>query len=329
MIYRLTKSYPDDLLVLPGEILEKIEDVSETELKILLLAARQLSRGGVEEEELCGALEENYPRETVLSTLSFWRGRGVLKSDSRRAETRRAVSKAPVSPRSQPQEVPVKKEIDADELPFYSAQDLADATQRQPAFQALVSFAQERLETVLNPSGLGRLYAFVDYLKMPTDVIMLVIEDCVSRDKKSLRYITKMLTSFQDEGIDTYEKAEAWLLARKESVLYEKHVRTLFGLGERKLSRAESEMVETWRKSFEFGKDMLDAAYEKTVGSAKTPSIKYMHKILESWYLAGATTPQEAEKASQKGRNEGEKAEKSFDSQEFFRQAVSKGRKNL
>ncbi len=329
MTYRFAKSYPDGLLMLPGEILEKIEDVSETELKILLIAARSLSRGGAEEEELCAALEENYPRETVLSALAFWRGRGVLKSDARRGETRKAVPKTPLPEQPVPDPAPAKKEIDADELPFYSAQDLADATRRHPAFQALVSFAEERLETVLNPSGLGRLYAFVDYLKMPTDVIMLVIEDCVSRDKKSLRYITKMLTSFQDEGIDTYEKAEAFFVSRKESTLYEKHVRTLFGLGDRKLSKAEGEMVETWRRSFQFGREMLDAAYEKTVASAKTPSIKYMHKILESWYLAGATTPQEAEKSTQKGRREEEKAEKSFDAQEFFQQAVSKGRKNL
>ena len=134
-----------------------------------------------------------------------------------------------------------------------------------------------------------------------------------------------MLNTFQDEGIDSYEKAEAYFLRREESAVYERYVRRLFGLGERKLTRAEEEILRTWRITWNFGEDMLDAAYEKTVAGAKNPSIKYMHRILESWHEKGATTPAEAEQSA----SSPQKAEKSYDSDDFFEAAVAKGLKNV
>ncbi|MBR4288283.1 MAG: DnaD domain protein [Clostridia bacterium] len=324
MRYRLGKCHPDSLLFLPREILDKIEEAGEGELRILLHLSALLSRSPAEEEEILTTLSENFSREEILSALAFWRGVGILKTDGKKGRSAAVfVPEATVSHKTE--DAPVKKHIDADEAPFYTPNELAEAGETKPDFKNLVSFAEDRLEKVMNQSELARLYSFLDYLKMPLNVIMLVIEDCVSRDKKSLRYITKMLTSFQDDGIDSYEKAEKYFLSRKESARYEAFVRHLFGLGDRKLTKSESEILETWRLKFGYGEKMLDAAYEKTVASAKNPSIKYMHKILESWYNAGATTPEEAAKS----QNSGGKAEKSYDLDDFFQQAVSRGRKDL
>ena len=292
-------------------------------MKILLHLSALLSRAPREEEEILEALSEFFDRDEVLMALAFWRGVGILKTDGKK--TKSFAPALPVKEEEEEEEKKVKKQIDADEAPFYTPKELADAAEAKPDFKNLVSFAEGRLEKVMNQSELARLYSFLDYLKMPLDVILLVIEDCASRDKKSLRYITKVLTSFQDDGIDTYEKAEAHFLRRRENAVYETYVRRLFGLGDRKLTKAESEILETWRVKFGYGEEMLDAAYEKTVASAKNPSIKYMHKILETWYAAGATTPEEGKNASASPQ----KAEKSYDLDDFFEKAVSRGRKDL
>ncbi len=330
MKYRLSQAWPDSSLILPVQVLEKMDQAGEGELKLLLSAVGVLRFGPVEEEELILTLSQTYDREMVLTALAFWRGCGILKlTEGRRGRTRKALPSEQEpsleEPEPKPQPEP-RKIIDADEAPFYSAKDLADAAEAVPDFKNLVSFAEGRLEKVLNTSELGRLWSFLDYLKMPLDVVMLVIEDCVSREKRSLRYITKMLTSFQDDGIDTYEKAEAYFAARQEKALYEKKIRRLFGLGDRKLTGAEDGILETWRKKFAFGDDMLDAAYEKTVAAAKNPSIKYMNKILENWFAEGIRSVEDIGKNQ---NSENGKAPKSYDLDSFFEQAVSKGRKNL
>lgn len=326
MIYRFAAGAPDAFLLLPAAAADKAKDASEEELRVLLALAKLLSKKAMEEDELCAAMDE-FSREVLLSALAFWRGCGILKTQKGAAEKPAKQSEAPKESDLKKEDTPQARVIiDADEAPFYSSKDLAEAAKKHPDFKNLVSFAEEKLEKVLGTSELARLYSFLDYLNMPMGVVMLVIQDACDRDKRSLRYVTKVLTSFQDEGIDTYEKAEAYFLQRKESAVYEKYVRSLFGLGDRKLTKTESEMIEKWRCSFGYGQEMLDAAYEKTAGSAKNPSIKYMHKILENWYLSGVKTPAEAQNASPAKNG---KAAKSYDLDDFFQAAVANGRKDL
>ena len=323
MVYRFGKSDPGKMVLLPGEVLRHVKEATAQEAYILLFAQPYLAHGA-EEEEILSALADSFSREEVLAALAFWRGCGVLKAE-KGAKKSEAPLPAPAEEMKASPEKNAKGRIDADEAPFYSSADLATAAENTPDFKNLVTFAEGRLEKVMNTSELARLYAFLDYLKMPLDVVMLVIEDSAARGKKSLRYITKVLQSFQDEEIDTYEKAEAYFLRRKESVLYEKKVRDLFGLGTRKLTPTEETCLKTWRETYHYGEDMLNAAYEKTVSSAKNPSIKYMHKILESWHESGFTTPEEAAKA----KKEPAGGEKSYELDDFFQQAVSNGRKKL
>lgn len=326
MLYRFGKNYPDELVLLPLEFFEKADHASETELRVLLALAPQLTKQGLEEEEILSLLEDAFSSEEILAALAFWRGCGIFKTDAKRA-VRKTPVKATVTHTAPPAEVEepaVKKVIDADEAPFYSSADLAQAASTQPDFKNLVAFAEQRLEKVMNTSELARLYSFLDYLKMPLDVVILVIEDCAAREKKSLRYITKVLTSFQDEGIDSYDKAEAYFVARNERSSYENKIKNLFGLT-RKLSKPEEECIAAWQTSFEFSDEMLELAYEKTVSAAKNPTIKYMHKILENWNAAGFTAPADVEG----GGAAKAKAEKSYDVDDFFESAVSKGRKKV
>ncbi len=325
MLYRFGKNYPDELVLLPLELFEKVDHASETELRVLLSLAPHIAKEGLEEDDALALLEDSFTSEEVLSALAFWRGCGIFKTDVKHA-VKKTVAKVPLTRTAPPaeEEPAVKKVIDADEAPFYSSADLAQAASTQPDFKNLVAFAEQRLEKVMNTSELARLYSFLDYLKMPLDVVILVIEDCAARDKKSLRYITKVLTSFQDEGIDSFEKAEAYFVSRNESQSYENKIKHLFGLT-RKLTKPEEECIALWRTSFDFSDEMLDLAYEKTVSAAKNPTIKYMHKILENWNASGFTTPADVEG----GNAVKAKAEKSYDVDDFFESAVSKGRKKV
>lgn len=322
MTYRIAKAHPDSLFFFPREVLRKMEEAGDRELRILLYTLSFLSDGPKREETLLELLKDkDFGPEECRGALAFWRGCGVLKGIGGKREE----PEEDLLPKKEEKPEPKsQKMVDADEIPFYSPLELGKAAEENPPFKALVDYTQKRMNKILNTSELAKLWSFLDYLKMPVEVVMLVIEDCCNREKTSLRYITKVLNSFQDEGIDTYEKAEAYFLSREAGQGYERYVRRLFGLGDRKLTRAEEEMLHSWRVTWNFGEEMLEAAYEKTVASAKNPSIKYMHRILESWHEAGATTPEEAMKKASGGEG---KAEKSYDLDDFFDAAVAKGMK--
>lgn len=316
MKIRFSRFHPDALLLLPAELVEQLPNAGETELKILLSAAVPLSKGAVDEEELTALLSETYERTEIAAALAFWRGTGVLSADKRKGEPKPAPAKSEICEKA--------AKIDAEEAPFYSSYELAQAAEEKPAFKSLCSFAEEKLGKVLNTSELAKLYTFLDYLKLPAEVIMLSIEDCSSRGKNSLRYISKQLIDFADSGADTYEKAEAILAKRRRFDRYADQIRALFGLGERKLVPKEKEALENWQK-WQFSEEMLTLAFEKTVASAKKPTISYMNKILENWHQNGWETPADVEK----GGGSGGKAAKTYDVDDFFEAAVAKTMKDL
>ncbi len=325
MTYRIAKTYPDALFSVPRELLGKMEEAGDGELRILLHTLSLLSGGAMEERALTDALlSSGFDSTQITSALAFWRGCGILKAHGKLSPAEAEAPK-PAEPVKPAERVPADtKMVDADEQPFYSALELGVAAENDPSFKALVDFGQKKLGKIFNTSELARLWSFMDYLKLPMEVVMLVIEDCCAKGKTSLRYITKVCNAFHDEGITSYEKAEAYYLARQESAVFEREIRTLFGLGDRKLTAAEEEILETWRVKWSVGRDLIDAAYEATVASAKKPSMKYMHRILESWHAAGVV---KASEIAEKTKKNAKKADKSYDLDDFFDAAVAKGLK--
>ena len=85
-------------------------------------------------------------------------------------------------------------------------------------------------------------------------------------------------------------------------------------------------MLQKWCE-FGYGIDVVQRAYESTVGATNTPSPAYANAILERWNSEGLRTAAEidaklAEEAVAKG--EGTSLGNSFDTEEFFEAALQR-----
>ncbi len=326
MPYRLAKTAPDALLMLPRDVLDKVDKAGLTEIRLLLHVAARLSARPWTQEELISDLEGAFRRDDVKAALAFWRGVGILENEEE-AEPRRA--KAALPEEEAAPEAARRLMPDPDEPPFYSGVDLEKAAKSHPDFKNLVDFAEKRLNKVLNVGETAKLWSFLDYMKMPYAVLLLIIEDCCARGHGNLRYISKAVISFQDQGLDTYEKANAYFLKQTQREKFARKIRNLFGLGDRALTKTEEAHLDEWM-AWGFSDEMLDFAYEKTVGAAAKPSINYMHKILLNWHESGVKTLHQAQQATLSKKNApGERGDKSYDLDAAFEAAVARQRKDL
>ncbi|MBQ2253125.1 MAG: DnaD domain protein, partial [Clostridia bacterium] len=242
--------------------------------------------------------EENEVREA----LAFWRGAGLFSK-------KRGAKKV-----AQEQE---KKADDGVKIvssrPNYTSFDLANAVDHSPDFKSLVDYAEGKLEKLLNRADLAILYSFVDYLALPVDVVMLAIEACVREGKKSLRYIEKLLIALADDGIVTYEDADAYFVRRAEYLSYEGRVRAMCGFGARALTAAEKKLITAWKDEHKYTEEELVAAYEKTIAAINKPSISYMNKVLHTLRSTPAATAEDTHKT--------------YDTESRFEAAVSRKKK--
>jgi DNA replication protein DnaD len=190
--------------------------------------------------------------------------------------------------------------LPADELPEYTAEDIARRTEDSGEFRAVVEETQRRLGRMLTGADLKLLFGIYDYLRLPAEVIFLLINHCVEETRErlgpgkapSMRSIEKEAYAWYNRELLTLERAEEYLLRKRTRAGAMNDVRRLLQISGRSFSATERKYVESWL-DLDFGLESIALAYDKTVVKTGSLTWKYMDSILASWHTKGLRTPEE------------------------------------
>ena len=185
------------------------------------------------------------------------------------------------------------------EKPVYTDADLREAMKdNKAAFSKLVGEAQRRLGRTLSTEELKTLLSFTDYLRLPPEVVGILLTYCIERNRRkgirlpSIRTIEKEAYHWADEGIDTLEAACFHVEAQRRLFTRMQQLRLLLGLDSRRLTSDEERYLSTWI-SMGFPDESINLAYERTCNQTGAFKWAYMNSILKSWHEKQLHTPQE------------------------------------
>ncbi len=123
----------------------------------------------------------------------------------------------------------------------------------------------------------------MDKLGFSEDLTDYLIQYCVDRGKRDLRYIEKVAISWAEQGITTQKQAAA-LAGKYDKAVYE----IMRALGKNNLpTETEVAYIDRWRKFYGFDNDVILTACERTVLATDSHRFEYADSILTSWYKAG------------------------------------------
>lgn len=180
-----------------------------------------------------------------------------------------------------------------DETPQYTAKDLAVRSREDPRFAALVTEAQRALGRILSSSDLKKLFGLYDYLALPPEVIMMLLNYCVSTapvgNPPSMRLIEKEGYVWANREILTLEQAEEYIAASRSRRDRMTRAAQLMGIGGRALGPSESKYLTSWL-DMGFEDELLEAAYDRTLVNTGSLHWHYMNGILKSWHEKGVHT---------------------------------------
>lgn len=145
---------------------------------------------------------------------------------------------------------------------------------------ALLYIAEQYLGKTLTPTEMQKLLYFYDELKLPADLIEYLIEYCVGRNHKSIRYIETVALAWAKEGITSVE------MAKNTTSRYMKEYYTILkflGITNRSPVDTEIMMMDHWLKQFGFTLDIIQEACNRTILQTGQPSFQYTDKILSGW----------------------------------------------
>ncbi len=167
----------------------------------------------------------------------------------------------------------------ADYIRSLTPDHISELKQNEEVSQ-LLYIAEQYLAKTLTPTEMQKIFFFYDELHMSADLIEYLVEYCVSRGRKSMRYIETVALAWTRDGVTTVE------MARDASSRFFKDYYTILkamGISGRNPVENEISYIDTWRKTYGFDLELIQEACSRTVLSTGQPSFQYADKILSGW----------------------------------------------
>lgn len=167
----------------------------------------------------------------------------------------------------------------ADYIRSLTPDHISELKQNEEVSQ-LLYIAEQYLAKTLTPTEMQKIFFFYDELHMSADLIEYLVEYCVSRGRKSMRYIETVALAWTRDGVTTVE------MARDASSRFSKDYYTILkamGISGRNPVENEISYIDTWRKTYDFDLELIQEACSRTVLSTGQPSFQYADKILSGW----------------------------------------------
>lgn len=182
----------------------------------------------------------------------------------------------------------------------------------------LLYIAEQYLGRTLTATDVQKILFFYDGLDFSADLIEYLIEYCVSRNHRSIRYIETVALAWAGEGISSVADA------KKASARYRRDYYTILkamGISNRSPVATEITLMDTWLKKYGFSLEIIQEACARTVLQTGQASFQYTDKILEGWKKKQVKTLsdiQALDAEHQKHRKEKKPAEKTPSSSNRF-----------
>lgn len=180
-----------------------------------------------------------------------------------------------------------------DSAPTYTSEAVSAYAVKDPTFTLLQGEVSRRLGRVLTTEELKTLLAIRDYLKMPPEVVTMVLTYCLQRNEYynqthgtnrtvTMRALEKECYAWANQGILTLERASDYISRNLQMLSPEGQVKKALQL-ERPLVDSERQYIKSW---LEMGFDpaAIRLAYEKTILSTGKLAWRYLNKILLNWH---------------------------------------------
>lgn len=205
-----------------------------------------------------------------------------------------------------------------------SPSEISKKLETSQDIKALFSMAEISLGNMLTYTEQRSMVWIYEYVGLKADVILMLLEYCVSIEKTNMHYLETIAISWQENDINTLESAQVEIKRLQESSSFYSKVSRVLGL-ERKPTSKQREIINTWMEKG-YSLDLIEYAYEKTIDNIDKRSFPYINRILEDWYANGLITRNkidESNSSNPKAKKYKDKTEQSYDLNDLDSLAVN------
>ena len=274
---------------------EHLKIASPSQVKVILFLLRN-SEKSYTYKEIGDALFIH--ESDVKDCIAFWIEREVLCEYDGELKAGKAAEKAEKS-ETAPKPVEKKTVISRPLKPDMIT--AAGIINDDANLQALLAEVEASLAKPLSSGGTSVIVMLYTTCGLPAEVIVMLVNYCVSIGKTDMRTIERIGVKWADEGIDCIEAADQKIADTKRSNENWTRIKFVFGINNAGSPTAKQlEFADRWIGQWRFSDEMLRIAYETNVDNTGKMSLPYINKILKRWHDAGIANPEDIEKLDKK-----------------------------
>ena len=176
----------------------------------------------------------------------------------------------------------------------YKSEDITRRCRDDEVFRSILNEARKVMGKNLSSVDMKALFGVYDYLGLPSDVLMLLINYCGrlfeekyhGQRRPTVKAIQKEADLWARQEVMTLEQAEDFMRRQDERRSRTAQVKESFGIKGRELSPTESGYIASWL-DMGFDDESIAEAYDRTVTNTGSLRWSYMNRILLSWHEKG------------------------------------------
>lgn len=116
-----------------------------------------------------------------------------------------------------------------------------------------------------------------------SELILILIEYCVSKGKSDHRYIEKVALAWHDQKITTIEQAQNLIKKTEDKWVNIRKVLTYLGINTTDIMKPQQDMIEKWLLIYKFPTEIIFKACDVCFERLNRADFKYIDGILTNW----------------------------------------------
>lgn len=135
------------------------------------------------------------------------------------------------------------------------------------------------------------------------EILLLLIEYCVSRGKTDYRYIEKVAITWHEAKVYTLDDAQSFITKFEDKWVNIRKILKYLGIKDAEVMKPQEQILDKWLNVYKFSFDVICKACDICFERLNRAEFKYIDGILTSWFKDGIKTLEDVATKNNKPTN--------------------------
>lgn len=236
-------------------------------VKVYLLLLKYSCSGEIGVNSSIVATSLNLLESDIMNAINYWSDEGLIKL------------------------IPVDKFSNFNiEFQDISEEDTADSDQLNLLEELNNSCNMDTMQEIekllgrtLSPIEMQKYLSWQKDYKFSPEMLLILIQYCVSKGKSDYRYFERVAISWFDEGIKTIDDVQQYIKRHEDKWVKYRKILAYLGVKDAEMMKPQEQMLEKWIVTWAFSVEVIQKACDICFERLNRADFKYIDGILNSW----------------------------------------------